>query len=235
MLHLVGNLFLTLVELLRLFTHLTHLLGKLAGSILPELIPHLLQLALSTCGGRNRPRDHSPLELLGGLADSGPALAELFPCIGHTLSVLGPFHSLLQLVNIPKRFELLVPEPLKLTVNFFPLLLVLSLSKGRLGLLELVAHLALSPRQIAKAVLDLKILALCFLLLRLGQPFRLVSILSLSELQLLKLSFGTSRARGTARIGTAGLTYLVFAISQFEKLLISRLLRGQCRRKFRRR
>ena len=212
LLHFVGDFFLALVELPGLLSHSAHLLGKLAGCVLPELVAHLLQLALSARGVRHRPRDHPALELLGGLTNSGSAFIELLSGLSHALTVLGPFHSFLELIHVPKRFELLIPEPFEPAVDFFSLLLVLGLPKGRFRLLELVTHFALSPGQIAKAIMDLKVLALHRLFLRLGQPFRLVPILSLAEFQLLKLSLGTGRARRIACIGAATLPDLMFAL-----------------------
>ena len=156
----------------------------------------------------------------------------MLPCIGHTPAVLRAVHSLLQLVDVPQRFELLFSETFKLTANLLLFLLRPGLPKRRLDLLELVAHLILPTCQIAKPVKDLKILTLGSLLLRLSQAFRLVSILSLCKLQLLQLLLRTCRTGAAASAGTLILPNLMFALPQFEQLLVGRLLGRQCRRQF---
>ncbi|KPL21729.1 MAG: hypothetical protein AMJ75_09400 [Phycisphaerae bacterium SM1_79] len=101
-------------------------------------------------------------------------------------------------------------------MNFLPLLLILGLTKRYLSFFELVAHFILPSCQLAKPVKNLKILTLRRLLLRLGQTLCLVSVLSLSELQLLQLLLGAGRAGTTVSVCITGACNLMLTFSQFE-------------------
>ena len=89
--------------------------------------------------------------------------------------------------DVAQRLHLLVPQTLQLPQGLLAFLLVLGLTKSSLGLPQPVAHLVLTPGQVAEPVEDLEVFLPVGLLLRLGHALRLVAVLSLRELQLLQL------------------------------------------------
>ena len=157
---------LVLVELLGLVAHLGQVVGELAGRLLAELVPDVVQLLAGsgTLGERLRARGLARAPRTPG--GRVRALLDLLAGLGHAFAVLFVLHPLLQLVDVAEDLLLLFAEPLELPLDLLLGRLVLGGFEGRLQLLQALVQVGLALGQFLEAADDLPRLALLLLLLR---------------------------------------------------------------------
>ena len=194
---LFGELFLILVQLLRLVAHLGHFLRESVGGSLAELFAQVVELPAGPGPFGEGLRDAPFFECLGGLTDMLAALVDLLAGVGHPVSILFALHPFAELVGIAEDLLLLIPEPLELSLDLLARPAGLGGLEGRLQLFEPLVHVVLPLGQLAQAIEDLPV-SRCsrsrcesLLLLGLGRALIFVAVFLVGELELLELSLRT--------------------------------------------
>ena len=175
----VADLFLFLLQLLSLFSHLPHLLGKLTGGAILKLISKLFQITLGPRSFGGRSRDLVLLQCFTGTLNILASLVQLLRLLGHSLLILFALHSLAQLFGIAKQLLLLLPKRLQPPLDLFAFLFGFGFFERRLKLFNPLVQIALPPSQLLQPIKHLPIFLGLLLLLRLflGRSFVLVPIL----------------------------------------------------------
>ncbi len=157
--HALRELLLVAGEVARLGPHRAEVLGKLAGALLAEFIPHRLEIALGASAGRERLADVALRGGLGGALQLLAGLLELLALFRHARLVLGPLHPLLELVRIGEHLLLLLLQAAQLAAEFLALGLGLGLLQGGLQLAQAVVEILLPAGEFLQAVEHLVLLA----------------------------------------------------------------------------
>ena len=123
----LAELRLLLRHLPRFIAHLAHLVGELARTLLPEIIPQLLQLLLRARAGSERLRRLLLLQRLGRLLHVAPRLLQLLTRLRHLRLILRALHPLLQLVHIRQHLLLFLAQPFQPALDLLALLVGLRL------------------------------------------------------------------------------------------------------------
>jgi len=117
------NLALLVRHVARLVPHSPHLLGELAGGLLPQVFTQGLQVLLRARAGRQCFGNRLPFKFLRGPLHIGAGLLQLLPGTGLPRGVGRLLQPLAQLVNVGQQLSFLVPEALELPLNLFACLL----------------------------------------------------------------------------------------------------------------
>ena len=187
------QLFLLLIEFLGIVSHLTNSIIELTCGPLSKLIPHFFELSF-----RPPPRGQCfrGIVALQCLACAPHVFASLFQTLarlGHLFLVFRLLHPFVQLVGLAQQVLLLVPKPLELTLDFFPLLFRLCFFECRLQLSKFFVQVFLAASEFTQAAEHLTNFAFLLFLLTLFLSLTLgfVAILILIQFQFIHLSLAS--------------------------------------------
>ena len=221
---LFGEFLLLARQLARVRPHLAHLVGELAGALLPQLVAELLQVALGASAFAEGLRNRLLVQCFPGALDFGAGLVELLAGLRHGGLVLGLLHLLLQLVHVGEHLLLFFAQPFEPPADFLAFLVRLGFLQGVLQSLDLFVEVLLALGQFLQAVQDLELFPLFLALLRGGLALCLVAVLGVLQVELLKLLLAGLAA--AAAVLAAAFRHQEFVGGQFHQRLVSRFLRA---------
>src|SRR5439155_22975355 len=191
----VADLLFLLGELASIRTHVAHVLVKLAGIFLSEIVPNLFEFLLRAGAGRERLRRAGIVKSLSGALHVRSGLIQLLPGIGHVRLVGRLLHALPKFINVGEQLALVFAQTFQSPAQLLFFRLAFGLLQRGLKFLDAFVRIALSLRQLLQPIKDCELFLLFRRLLPLRLALRFVTSLLLLQFELVPyLAIGLSAA-----------------------------------------